>query len=70
MKTAGLLATAGLVALLGAISLLCYMGYVQWFVHPEYTQPQMFWAYWREFVSMAALYVVAVYCFERSRVFR
>jgi hypothetical protein len=40
---------------LGAVACMClaggfamsfYLGYLQWRVHPEYTRPQLFWAYW------------------------
>ena len=35
------------------IGLGLYLQYLQWFVHPEYTTPMMFWAYWQVSVSAA-----------------
>ena len=49
---------------LGVVTFFCgllvsmHLGYLQWFVHPEYTQPMFFWAYWSEICGAIALCAV------------
>ena len=43
------------------------MVYIQWFVHPEYTTQQIFWAYWRETVIAMICAVVGITVLDGSK---
>jgi hypothetical protein len=49
---------------------LCIAGwltYLEWWVHPDYTRAQMFWAYPWETIAMIVLFVAGVNLFTRGR---
>jgi hypothetical protein len=59
-----------LVVLIGSFEVLLLVGgwleYQQWFVHPEYTKPQMFWAYWPVILSMFPVAALLVWAMPRK----
>ena len=41
-----------------------YTAYLNFWVHPEYTRPQMFWAYWPIYLVVFGALVAAVLIYE------
>ena len=56
----------GLVLFVGALPIGLWLTYVQRFVHPEFTRPQMLWAYPWHYVAVTLMVGSAVTIFERT----
>jgi Trk-type K+ transport system membrane component len=54
----------GGISFLSGIAFAVYYAYLQWFVHPEYTQPMMFWNYWHIDLAVLACFVVTAICWR------
>lgn len=48
----------------GGLSMGFYLAYLQWWVHPELTRPEFFWAYWPLWLTEVLLWATALLCFE------
>jgi hypothetical protein len=60
---------AGLACILfgsAGLSLGLYLVYLWWWIHPEMTPPQLFWAYWPLYAIEALCWGAALMGFEIS----
>lgn len=53
-------AALAIVSFVTLFVLVLYYEYLQWFVHPEYTRPEMFWAYWH-ILALSAPFAIMLF---------